>query len=195
VAREPPRAPLISLMTTLDKSVSPRRGRPRKFARPSRAVTLTLPEDVIEALTAVDADLSRAIVRVAAKQVGALPHSSAELAVFGRRAVIVVKPSRTLERRTGVVLVPLADGRALMSFDEPKTIAELELEIQDLLEDRSLAAADRRTFEEISNILRDARRSDRVVLRRCNIIVLETTAAPRTRAAAASTRSKTSRRM
>ncbi|MEO8077959.1 MAG: hypothetical protein ABI818_16650, partial [Acidobacteriota bacterium] len=173
----------------------PRRGRPRKFARPSRAVTLTLPDDVIEALTAVDADLSRAIVRVAAKQVAALPHSSAELAVFGRRAVIVVNPSRTLERRTGVVLVPLADGRALISFDEPKTIAELELEIQDLLEDRSLSAADRRTFEAISNILRDARRSDRVVLRRRNIIVLETAAAPRARASAASTRSKTSRRI
>ena len=41
-----------------------RRGRPRKFSRPSRAITLTLPEDTIAALRAVDRDLSRAVVRV-----------------------------------------------------------------------------------------------------------------------------------
>jgi hypothetical protein len=182
-------------MTTLENSVAPRRGRPRKFAGPSRAVTLTLPEAVISALTAIDTDLSRAVVRIAATDVAALPHASAELTVFGRRAVIVVNPSRALERRTGMVLVPVADGRALMSFDEPKTIAELELEMQDILEDRSLSAADRQTFKEISNILRDARRSERVVLRRRHIIVLETAAAPRVRVPAASTRRKPSRRI
>jgi len=46
-------------------SLAPRRGRPRKFPAPSRAVTLTLPEDVLASLGAVDADLSRAIVRIA----------------------------------------------------------------------------------------------------------------------------------
>ena len=39
-----------------------RRGRPRKFVRPSRAVTVTLPDDVIAALQGVDVDLSRAVV-------------------------------------------------------------------------------------------------------------------------------------
>ena len=41
-----------------------RRGPPRKFGRPSQPVTLTLPDDVIAALLGIDADLSRAIVRV-----------------------------------------------------------------------------------------------------------------------------------
>ena len=36
--------------------LAPRRGRPRKFIAPSRPVTLTLPEHVIDALTAVDPD-------------------------------------------------------------------------------------------------------------------------------------------
>jgi hypothetical protein len=47
------------------------------------------------------------------------------LATFGRRAVIVVNPTRTPERRTGVVLVPLTDGRALIAFDESMTVARL----------------------------------------------------------------------
>ena len=39
-------------------------GRPRKFGRPSRPVTVTLPDDVLGRLHAVDNDLGNAIVRV-----------------------------------------------------------------------------------------------------------------------------------
>lgn len=162
-------------MNPVADAVAPRRGRPRKFARPSRAVTLTLPDEVIDALTAIDADLGRAIVRVTQPELAKRPHPPAELTSFGRHAVIVVNPSRTLERRTGIVLVPLSDGRALISFDDPKTVAELELQIQDILEDRQLSAEDQTIFEEISRILREARRSTGVAVRRRNIIVLETT--------------------
>src|SRR5690242_5680425 len=87
------------------------RGRPRKFARPSRPVTLTLPEDVIAALQAIDADLSRAVVRVVQPHVASAPHAPAEVSAFGRGAVIIVNPSRGLEQLTGVALVRLADGR------------------------------------------------------------------------------------
>jgi hypothetical protein len=153
-------------------------------------VTLTLPENVIEALAAIDSDLSRAVVRVVQPELGKKPHPSAELATFGRHAVIVVRPSRTLERRTGVVLVPLPDGRALISFEESKTISELELQLQDLLEDPELSAPDRRTFEQISGILREARRSSTVAVRRRNIIVFVTTPPTRSRIAGASGRKK-----
>src|SRR5512136_682856 len=111
------------------QTVAPRRGRPRKFLGKSRAVTLTLPEDVIAALTALDHDLSRAVVRVAQPEMRKRPHPPAELAIFGRRAVIVVNPTRTLEERTGMTLVPLSDGRALISFDESTTVDRLELTI------------------------------------------------------------------
>ena len=69
-----------------------RRGRPRKFTLPSRPVTLTLPERVIDALGALDRDLSRAVVRLAQPELGKRPHPPAELATFGRRSVIVVNP-------------------------------------------------------------------------------------------------------
>lgn len=158
--------------TTLE-SVAPRRGRPRKFTSPSRAVTLTLPENVIAALEAVDRDLSRAVVRVTQPELARRPHPPAELAVFGRRAVIVVNPTRTLEQRTGVMLVPLSDGRALIAFDEAMTPARLELRLQDELEDSALSQDDRTILEAVHRLLKDSRRSRSVSLQQRNIIVLE----------------------
>jgi len=157
-------------------STAPRRGRPRKFSQPSRPVTLTLPEHVIDTLSGVDPDLSRAVVRLAQPEVGKQPHPPAELVTFGRRAVIVVNPTRTLERRTGVVLVPLSDGRALISFDSSMTPAGLELTIQDALDEHDLPDEDSRIFESIRDLLRDVRRSQSVTLRQQNIMVLEFTA-------------------
>ena len=153
--------------------VRPRRGRPRKFPGPSRAVTLTLPESTIATLSAVDPDLSRAIVRVARAERAARFQKAAELATFGRYAVIVVTPTPTLQLRTGVQLVPLPDGRALISFDRASTIERLELRIADALEDPRLPRADRKTFETIGDILRNARRSNDVTLLQRSIIVLE----------------------
>jgi hypothetical protein len=151
----------------------PRRGRPRKFTEPSRPVTVTLPERIIDALTSIDVDLGRAIVRVAQPALADRPHASAELATFGRHSVIVVHPSRTLERRTGIELLHLPDGRALISFDQTRTIPSLELLIKDALEDRDLPRADRRMFEAIADILKTARRSDRVAVLQRTVIVLE----------------------
>ena len=137
-------------------------------------MTLTLPEHVIDALAAIDADLSRAIVRLAQPELRAAARARRARHLrppFRHRR----HPSRTLERRTGVELVPLPDGRALISFDEPTTIAGLELLIKDALEDAALPAADREIFEAIGE--HPARRRgarDHVILLQRNIIVLET---------------------
>ncbi len=156
-------------------AVKPRRGRPRKFAEPSRAVTLTLPESVIHALEAIDHDLSRAVVRLALPGVAQQPHPPAEVVPFGQRAVIVVIPTKTLEQRTGVVLVPTPDGRALISFDDTMTAARLELLIQDALDEHDLPDEDARVFEGIRDALRETRRSAHLELRYQQIMVLEFT--------------------
>jgi len=129
---------------------------------------------VIDALAALDPDLSRAIVRLAQPMLAGRPHAAAELATFGRHSVIVVSPSRTLEKRTGVELLHMPDGRALISFDRSMTIAGLELLIEDALEDKSLPPADRHIFVAIAAILKSARRSDTVTLLQRTVIVLET---------------------
>ena len=167
-----------SRMESLDK-LGPRRGRPRKFMRPSRAVTLTLPDYVLDALSAIDPDLSRAVVRLTQPELAKQPHPPAELVRFGQSAVIVVNPTRTLEQRTGVNLIPLPDGRSLISFDEPFTVAEFELMIADALDDRRLSRSDQAIFRGIAQILRAARRSKSVTLRQRNIIVLASRRTPR----------------
>ena len=129
---------------------------------------------MLEALAALDPDVSRAIVRLAQPMLADRPHPPAELATFGRHSVIVVNPSRTLEKRTGVELLHMPDGRALISFDQPMTIAGLELLIEDALEGKALPADDRAIFEAIGGILKTARRSANVVLLQRNVIVLET---------------------
>ena len=136
-------------------------------------MTLTLPEHVIEALEGVDRDLSRAVVRLAQPEVAKKPHAPAELATFGPRSVIVVNPSRSLERQPGVTLVHLPDGRALISFDRSVTVAGLELMLTDALDGQRLSRADRDVFAAVLEILRTARRSAGTVLAQRHIIVVE----------------------
>ena len=137
-------------------------------------MTVTLPEGTFDTLRAIDPDLSRAIVRLAERvRPPRRQRPAAQLAVFGRRAVITVRPTRTLEQRAGVDLVPLPDGRALISFDRPHTVEELELLLYDALADPCMSDEDRQIFKAIGGILTEARRSRDVSLLRRTIILLE----------------------
>jgi hypothetical protein len=157
------------------KLVPAGRGRPRKFGRPSRAITLTLPEDIIAALTAVDDDVSRAIVRLAQPLVtDVVARAPAELSRYGDRAVIVVKPVAALERIPGVTMVPLPDGRALISLDR-MSVDEFELRLRDATEDSQMDAQERSVLASVADILRTARRTKGIVVVPRNIIVLQST--------------------
>jgi hypothetical protein len=159
------------------------RGRPRKFDEPTRVVSLTLPESVIASLTDLHGDLGHAVTRLARKVVKHVPRRKpAELVMFGRRATISVQPSRTLARRLAVEFVPMPDGRALIAFDTPQTVAEFELRLHDALDDGAIAGDDRDACEAMRAILRDARRSDDTALAMRNIIVLESRPAGRRKA-------------
>ena len=87
--------------------------------------------------------------------------------------MIIVNASKALERRIGIDLVPLPDGRALISFEDATTPDIVELRIEDALEDPGLSPADRGEFKAILEILKTARRSGDVAVLRRNIIVLE----------------------
>ena len=154
-----------------------RRGRPQKYGEPASVVAMTLPDAVIAALRTIDADLGHAVVRLARAATDGVP-PPAELSAFGDRAVILVPPSPALRQRTGVELVPLADGRALISFDPQLTIQEIELRVNDALDDPGLPAGDRAMFAELARILREARRSGRFAVRERSIIVLQRVRAP-----------------
>jgi hypothetical protein len=150
-------------------------GRPRKFGRPSRAVTVTLPEDVLMRLGVLDTDLGRAIVTlVERKGTRGRAIECAEIASYGRHAVIIVIPVNALKRIAGVQLVPIGNGRALISLEQPHSIPTFELGLGDALERGDLSELERQTLQAIADILRQMRRSRRVILEERTIIVLET---------------------
>jgi hypothetical protein len=168
-----------------------RRGRPSKFGRPAHPVTVTLPDDVVTAFRALDSDLSRAIVHAAETTARHAAGPSVTLAHYGRNAVIVVTPNRVVDRLPGVALVPLPDGRALISLDKDTSIAEFEVRLRDALADTDTTAADRESLEAIVAILRGARHSADVQVRQRNIIVLEHAGQSTSRSRASSARGKT----
>jgi hypothetical protein len=157
--------------------VKPGPGRPPKYGRASRAVTVTLPEDVIARLAAFDADLGRAIVTLAERRTPkqSRPPRPAEIASYGKHAVIIVTPVKALRRLAGVQLVPIGSGRALIALERTQSIPQLELQIGDVIERNEVSAEERRVLKAIADILRRTRRSRGVSLEERMIIVLEAT--------------------
>lgn len=135
------------------------RGRPSKYGRPARAVTVTLPEDVLGRLSAIHADVGSAIVTLVERNtpVRSTPVRPTEVTRYGNRAVIVVTPSPTLRRLRGVQLVPVGNGRALISLASSASISSLELQIRDELERLTPQNRDREALKSLADILRRSR--------------------------------------
>jgi hypothetical protein len=135
------------------------RGRPRKYGRPARAVTVTLPDDVLARLTAIHGDVGSAIVSLVEKNTPArfAPIRAADVTRYGNRAVIVVTPNPTLRRLRGVQLVPLGNGRALIALAPSTSISNLELQVRDALERLAPQSRDREALQALADILRRSR--------------------------------------
>jgi hypothetical protein len=120
---------------------------------------VTLPEDILARLASVHADIGSAIVALVERKTAArIPRvRAAEIARFGNHAVIVVSPSSTLRRIRGVHLVPVGDGRALISLTDSTSIPSLELQVRDALERMDPANRDREALESIADFLRRGR--------------------------------------
>ena len=151
------------------------RGRPSKYGRPARAITITLPEDVLTRLAAVDADMGRAIVKVVeCRTTSRVPAiRPAEIASYGNHAVIIVTPVKALKRLPGVQLVPIGNGRCLIALEPPRSIPQFELDIRDVLTRDGITAAEREALEAVAGILRGARASRDIKPEERTIIVLE----------------------
>ncbi len=150
------------------------RGRPRKFGRPSRAVTVTLPEDVLARLGTIDADLGRAIVTAVerAAPTTKLP-PAAELATYGNHAVILVTPAKALRQLPGVELIPIGGNRALIALEGVHQVPRLELDVRDAIERNAADPPQREALRALAGLLRDARLSQQLTVAERTIIVLE----------------------
>ena len=151
-----------------------RRGRPRKYGRPARAVTVTLPEDTLARLSAIHADVGTAIVRLVERKAPARvePVQPAELAHYGNQAVIIVTPVPALKRLRGVQLVPIGNGRALISLEQSMSIPALELQVRDAVEHGDVPEREREVLKSIADILRRVRATRGLIFEARTIIVL-----------------------
>jgi hypothetical protein len=113
-------------------------GRPRKFAEPSRPITLTLPERTLRELRHVSADPGQAIVKLAswALQNGGTQKPLVEIVkTSADLGIIVTAPSRALSQISFLHLVEVAPARYLLALDSGHDFKSLEIAISDILDD------------------------------------------------------------
>jgi hypothetical protein len=157
------------------------RGRPPKFGKRARPVTISLPEDLLESLRAQNLDLGRAIVELFDRRAEGGSDSPVQLADFGRGALILVPPASALRRLPGIELIPLTGGRALIALDQPMSASDLELALSDGLAAGDCSPGDEAVLADVVGLLRDARRSSAATLRQRTIVIIERTLAVRRR--------------
>lgn len=155
----------------------PARGRPLKYGRPARMVAVTLPQDTIEELRAIDADVGRAIVLL----VNAVSRSR-DLATHrpivtyekvGRRRSLIVVDREAVKGVPGCDLIPLADDRAFLALADGHGLPDLELAILDRLSDHSVTGRQREGLEALRRALTECRRANDVEVESRSILVVE----------------------
>lgn len=112
-------------------------GRPRKFAEPSRPITVTLPERTLQLLQAVHEDRAKAITKVtdAALHGDAGDRELVRLVdIEPGLAVIVVGPSKRLRDIPWLSLAEIAPAQYLLAIPSGTPPERLELALVDLID-------------------------------------------------------------
>ena len=115
-----------------------RGGRPKKFAEPSRPITVPLPHRTLQLLEAVDEDRAKAITKVADGAVYEHEVGRAFLRLVEIQpgiAVIIVGPSKRLREIPWLRLAEIAPARYLLATPSGTPPERLELALIDLLDD------------------------------------------------------------
>lgn len=152
------------------------RGRPPKYGRPTKIVAVTLPEEVVAALSRVHEDLGWAIVTLVGEHrqrtSDASPESGtrktrrpareltdeAELVSIGAGQSLIVVNAATVRSLPGVQMIPFTETRSFLAFEPGKGMADLELAVHDRLERLRAGSRERRAVERLLNRLRKWRK-------------------------------------
>lgn len=158
------------------------RGRPPKFGRPAALLALTLPQDTIDRLQALDPDIGWAIVKlVEGRSRGEARDDGEEGAdvdlvpIAPSQYLIVVRAHEAFAALPGVDLVPLGQGRAFLAFERHRNIEGLELSLIDRLEDDTLSEEVRARYGALRDVLRVWRQDEALVFHERSIVVGERT--------------------
>ena len=112
-------------------------GRPAKFDEPSRPITVTLPERILERLAGIDTDRAKAIVKAVDTVLdgdGTARGAVGELPIGGGESLLAVADNRFLRRIPWLTMIEVAPGRHLLSLKDGATVEKLEVTLQDILD-------------------------------------------------------------
>ena len=112
-------------------------GRPAKFAEPSRPITVTLPERILERLAGIDGDRAKAIVKAVDAALdgnGGGGNAVGEMPIGGGESLLTVADNRFLRQIPWLTLIEVSPGRHLLSLKEGATVEKLEVTLQDFLD-------------------------------------------------------------
>jgi hypothetical protein len=157
-----------------------KRGRPRKFDRPSQFVALTLPDEVVRGLGKINPDLGWAIVTLFEKgSASKAPDRGgiddvALVRIADRRSLIVVNQA-VVKSLPGINIVPLDSERAFLALDPERGMPDLELAVIDRIQDPSSGAHERKALTQLWTLLRTWRRDSGLRFHSRSIIVVERT--------------------
>jgi len=157
------------------------RGRPPKFGRPARLVALTLPEDIIQELQALDRDIAKAVVSLVDQVHGRAASGGGEgdrlvaLAHLGDSGALIVIDPTAFREIPGCSLVPLSERRAFLALEPGRSLADLELAIADRIADGAtlMHESERRPLETLRRTLRDWRRDGRLSFHTRGIVLVD----------------------
>jgi hypothetical protein len=143
-------------------------------------VAVTLPEEVVEGLRAVNPDLAWAIVTLFEKttkrhKIRPTAHGEAELiAVGGTRSLIVV-PKQLFQglNLPGVSILPFHDDRGFLALQPGRGVSDLVLAVDDRLHERSLGASKAAALRRLRTQLQRWRSSRQLRCDTRSIIVVE----------------------
>ena len=124
-------------MTNKDGRNMAVRGRPPKFQEERRPITVTLPERILEKLTALNPDRAKAIVKCVEAVSGDNTKGSERVdvvEVLPGKALIVVGVSRVLKSISWLRLAEIMPGRYLLVLPPATSIESLEVELHDLIQ-------------------------------------------------------------
>jgi hypothetical protein len=140
---------------------------------------MTLPEDVVGWLQAINPDPAWAIVSLFERQHDRRPHTprtpraDVELVSIGQRKSLIVVSQDAFGAIQGVSAIPMGAGRAFLAIAPGKGMADLELAVVDRLEEHGLSEAERRGLTALRGHLREWRKDKTLVCTTRSIIVME----------------------
>lgn len=164
------------------------RGRPPKYGRPTKIVAVTLPEEVVLALSKVHDDIGWAIValvaehrqRATSESVGSRSvrrptrevQPEAELVSVGAGQSLIVVNAAIVRSLPGVQMIPFTETRSFLAFEPGKGMADLELAVHDRLEQLRGGSREYRAVERLLTLLRKWRKDERLAFSQRSIILV-----------------------